>query len=106
MSSHLRIVTFYPLIIFAISYVITSTRHKVTSLLFTECTIDKEGVAFFLGKLQEVHLSNITHLGYQKKKCTIPEFKSLRLLLDQLQSIEVLDLDKTPIGSNSIRVNN
>ncbi len=94
---------FLPTDYLAISYVITSTRHKVTSLLFTECTIDKEGVAFFLGKLQEVHLSNITHLGYQKKKCTIPEFKSLRLLLDQLQSIEVLDLDKTPIGSEGIK---
>ncbi len=93
---------FLPTDYLAISYVITSTRHKVTSLLFTECTIDKEGVAFFLGKLQEVHLSNITHLGYQKKKCTIPEFKSLRLLLDQLQSIEVLDLDKTTIGSEGI----
>ncbi len=94
---------FLPTDYLAISYVITSTRHKVTSLLFTECTIDKEGVAFFLGKLQEVHLSNITHLGYQKKKCTVHEFKSLRLLLDQLQSIEVLDLDKTPIGSEGIK---
>ncbi len=94
---------FLPTDYLAISYVITSTRHKVTSLLFTECTIDKEGVAFFLGKLQEVHLSNITHLGYQKKKCTIPEFKSLHLLLDQLQSIEVLDLDTTPIGKEGIK---
>ncbi len=94
---------FLPTDYLAISYVITSTRHKVTSLLFTECTIDEEGVAFFLGKLQEVHLSNITHLGYQKKKCIIPEFKSLRLLLDQLQSIEVLDLDKTPIGIEGIK---
>ncbi len=94
---------FLPTDYLAISYVITSTRHKVTSLLFTECTIEKEGVAFFLGKLQEEHLSNITHLGYQKKKCSIPEFKSLRLLLDKLQSIEVLDLDKTPIGSDGIK---
>ncbi len=94
---------FLPTDYLAISYVITSTRHKVTTLLFTECTIDEEGVAFFLGKLQEVHLSNITHLGYQKKKCIIPEFKSLRLLLDLLQSIEVLDLDKTPIGSEGIK---
>ncbi len=94
---------FLPTDYLAISYVITSTRHKVTSLLFTECTIDKEGVAFFLGKLQEVHLSNITHLGYQKKKCTILEFKSLHFLLDQLQSIKVLDLDNTPIGSEGIK---
>ncbi len=94
---------FLPTDYLAISYVITSTRHKVTSLLFTECTIDEEGVAFFIGKLREEHLSNITHLGYQKKKCTIPEFKSLHLLLDQLQSIEVLDLDKTPIGIEGIK---
>ena len=43
----------------AISYVITTTSYTVTTLTFTDCNLDGEGVALFLEKMSSVHLDHI-----------------------------------------------
>ena len=46
----------------AISYVISTTRYVVTTMTFTECKLDGEGITLFLEKMSSVHLNNIKHL--------------------------------------------
>ena len=82
----------------AISYVISSTRYLVTTLIFTDCSLDGEGVVLFLEKMSSVHLDHIKCLGYHKQKCLVSQFKTLNLLLRKLTSLETLDLQGTELG--------
>ena len=82
----------------AISYVITTTSYTVTTLTFTDCNLDGEGVALFLEKMSSVHLDHIKCLGYHKQKCLVSQFKTLNVLLRKLTSLETLDLQDTELG--------
>ena len=82
----------------AISYVISSTRSIVTTLTFTDCSLDGEGVVLFLEKMSSIHLDHIKCLGYHKQKCLVSQFKTLNLLLRKLTSLETLDLQGTELG--------
>ena len=82
----------------AISYVISSTRYLVKTLIFTDCSLDGEGVALFLEKMSSVHLDHIKYLGYQKHNCLVSQFKTLNMLLRKLTSLETLDLQGTELG--------
>ena len=86
----------------AISYVITTTSYIVTTLTFTGCSLDGEGVALFLEKMSSGHLENIKYLGYHKRNCTVAQFETIRWLLRKLTNLEVLDLDKTELGVESV----
>ena len=90
--------SFIPSDFLAISYVITTTSYIVTTLTFTDCSLDGEGVAMFLEKMSSVHLDQIKHLGYHKQKCLVSQFKTLNMLLRKLTSLETLDLQGTEIG--------
>ena len=87
----------------AISYVITTTNYIVTTLTFTGCSLDGEGVALFLEKVSSDHLENIKYLGYHKRNCTIAQLKTINVLLRKLTSLEVLDLDKTVLGVEGVK---
>ena len=82
----------------AISYVISSTHYLVTTLIFTDCSLNEEGVALFLEKMSSVHLDHIKCLGYHKHNCLVSQFKTLNMLLRKLTSLETLDLQGTELG--------
>ena len=87
----------------AISYVVSSTRYVVTALTFTGCSLDGEGVALFLEKMSSDHLENIKYLGYHKRNCTVAQLKTINVLLRKLNSLEVLDLEKTELGVEGVK---
>ena len=87
----------------AISYVVSSTNYIVTTLTFTGCSLDGEGVALFLEKMSSDHLENIKYLGYHKKNCTVAQLMTIKVLLRKLTNLEVLDLDKTELGVEGVR---
>ena len=82
----------------AISYVITTTSYIVTTLTFTDCSLDGEGVALFLEKMSSIHLDHIKYLGYHKQNTLVPQFETLNMLLSKLTSLETLDLQGTELG--------
>ena len=82
----------------AISYVVSSTNYIVTTLTFTDCSLDGEGVALFLEKMSSDHLENIKYLGYHKRNSTVAQLKTIKVLLRKLTNLEVLDLDNTELG--------
>ena len=87
----------------AISYVISSTRSIVTTLTFTDCSFDGEGIALFLEKMSSVHLDDIKYLGYHKQNCLVSQFKTLNMLLRKLTSLESLDLHGTELGVQGVQ---
>ena len=87
----------------AISYVISTTSCIVTTLTFTDCSLDGEGVALFLEKMSSDHLENIKYLGYHMRNCTVAQLETINMLLRKLTSLEVLDLDNTELGVNGVK---
>ena len=87
----------------AICYVIATTHYFIRRLTFTNCRLDREGVALFLVKMSTVHLNNIRYLGYHKQKCTVEQFETLNMLLKKLSSLEILDLDNTELGVEGVK---
>ena len=87
----------------AISYVVSSTRYIVTTLNFTDCSLDNEGVALFLEKMSSSQLDNIKYLGYQKQNYLISQIKTLNMFLRKLISLETLDLQGTELGVLGVR---
>ena len=87
----------------AISYVISTTCYIVTTLTFTGCSLDGEGVALFLEKMSSDHLENIKYLGYHKRNCTIAQLETINMLLRKLTNLEVLDLDSTELGVEGVK---
>ena len=87
----------------AISYVISTTSYIVTTLTFTKCSLDGEGVALFLEKMSSVHLESIKYLGYHKRNCTVAQLKTIKVLLRKLTNLEVLDLDNTELGVEGVK---
>ena len=86
----------------AISYVISTTRYVVTTLIFTDCSLDREGVALFLAKMSSDHLENIKYLGYHKRNCTVDQLDIINMLLRKLSNLEVLDLGNTELGGGGV----
>ena len=86
-----------------ISYVITTTSYIVTTLTFTDCSLDGEGVALFLEKVSSDHLDHIKYLGYHKHNCLVSQFKTLNMLLRKLTSLETLDLLGTELGVQGVQ---
>ena len=87
----------------AISYVISTSSDIVTTLTFTDCSLDGEGVALFLEKMSGDHLENIKYLGYHNGKCTVAQLWTINLLLRRLTDLEVLDLEKTELCVDDVR---
>ena len=87
----------------AISYVITTTSYIVTTLTFTDCSLDGKGIALFLEKMSSVHLDHIKYLGYHKQNCLVSQFKTLNMLLRKLTSLESLDLHGTELGVQGVQ---
>ena len=87
----------------AISYVISTTSYKVTTLTFTDCSLDGEGVALFLEKMSSDHLENIKYLGYHNMNCTYAQVKTINVLLRRLTDLEVLDLEKTELWVENVK---
>ena len=88
----------------AISYVISTTSYIVTTLTFTDCSLDGEGVALFLEKMSSDHLENIKYLGYHNSDCTGSQLETINMLLRRLTDLEVLDLEKTELCLEDMRV--
>ena len=87
----------------AISYVISTTSYIVTTLTFTDCSLDGEGVALFLEKMSSDHLENIKYLGYHNSNCTFAQLDSINVLLRKLTDLEVLDLENTELGVEDVK---
>ena len=81
----------------AISYAISTTSYIVTTLTFTDCSLDGEGVALFLEKMSSDHLENIKYLGYHNNNCTDAQLETINVLLRRLTDLEVLDLENTGV---------
>ena len=87
----------------AISYVISTTSHIVTTLTFTDCSLDGEGVALFLEKMSSDHLENIKYLGYHNSNSTVAQLETINMLLRRLTDLEVLDLENTELGVEGMK---
>ena len=87
----------------AISYVISTTSYIVTTLTFTDCSLDGEGVALFLEKMSSDHLKNIKYLGYHKRYSTVAQLETINVLLRRLTDLEVLDLENTELGEEAVK---
>ena len=87
----------------AISYVISTTSYIVTTLTFTDCSLDGEGVALFLEKMSSDHLENIKYLGYHNSNCTVAQLETINVLLMRLTDLEVLDLEKTELWGEDVK---
>ena len=81
----------------AISYVISTTSYTVTTLTFTDCSLDGEGVALFLEKMSSDHFENIKYLGYHKRNSTVAQLETINMLLRRLTDLKVLDLENTEL---------
>ena len=86
----------------AISYVISTTSYIVTTLTFTDCSLDGEGVALFLEKMSSDHLENIKYLGYHNRNCTVAQLETINVLLRRLTCLEVLDLEKSELSGEDV----
>ena len=87
----------------AISYVISTTSYIVTTLTFTGCNLDGEGVALFLEQMSSDHLENIKYLGYHNMNSTVAQLETINMLLRRLTDLEVLDLEKTQLGVEDVK---
>ena len=87
----------------AISYVISTTSYIVTTLTFTDCSLDGEGVALFLEKMSSHHLGNIKYLGYHKRNSTVAQLETINVLLRRLTDLEVLDLENTELCEEDVK---
>ena len=87
----------------AISYVISTTSYIVTTLTFTDCSLDGEGVALFLEKMSSDHLENIKYLGFHNRYCTDSQLETINVFLRKLTNLEVLDLDNTELGVQGMK---
>ena len=89
---------FIPTDFLAMTYVIETSHNQVTKLLFQKCSLDSEGVDLFLDKVSTGKLDNIKYLGFNKKNCTVLNFKHFFKILFEIQhSIETLDLQSVDI---------
>ena len=87
----------------AISYVISTTSYTVTTLTFTDCSLDGEGVALFLEKMSSDHLENIKYLGYHNSNCTDAQLETINILLRRLTDLEILDLENTELEEEGVK---
>ena len=88
----------------AIGYAISTTQYVVTTMTFSECNLDGEGITLFLEKMSSVHLNNIKHLSYHRKNCNIAQLTNLNMLLKGLSFLEVLNLEKTEFGVEGVKM--
>ena len=89
---------FIPTDFLAMSYVMETSHNEVTKLLFKKCNLDAEGVDLFLNKVSTGKLYNIRYVGFNKKNCTVSEFKLVFKILSIFQkSIVTLDLKSVNI---------
>ena len=89
---------FVPTDFLAMSYVMETSHNKVTKLLFKKCSFDSEGVDLFLDKVSAGKLDNIMYVGFNKKNCTVSEFRLVFKILERFQkSIVTLDLKSVDI---------
>ena len=90
---------FIPTDFLAMNYVIEISHNQVTKLLFKKCSFDPEGVDLFLDKVSTGKLENIRYIGFDKKNCTVSEFKLFFKILFKIQhGIETLDLQSVDIS--------
>ena len=89
---------FTPTDFLAISYVIETSHNQVTKLFFRKCSLDSEGVDLFLDKVSTGKLENIRYIGFNKKNCTVSEFKVFFKILCKIQCcIETLDIQSVDV---------
>ena len=89
---------FIPTDFLAMSYVMETSHNEVTKLLFKQCNLDAEGIDLFLNKVSTGKLYNIRYVGFNKKNCTVSEFKLVFKILEKFQkSIVTLDLKSVDI---------
>ena len=88
----------------AISYVISTTSYIVTTLTFTDCSLDGDGVALFLEKMSSDHLENIKYLGYHKRNSTVAQLETINVLLRRLTDLEFLDLENTELKVEGVKI--
>ena len=87
----------------AISYVMTNTTNALTQLIFEDCKLNEDGINLLLNNLTNDIFMKISHLGFHKRNCTIPQFKLLNKLLAKLTALNSLNLDKTATGAVGIK---
>ena len=94
---------FIPTDFLAMSYVIETSHNQVIKLLFKKCSLDSEGVDLFLDNVNTGKLDNIRYIGFNKKNCTVSEFKLFYKILCKIQnSLETLDVQSADINRPGI----
>ncbi len=86
----------------AISFVMYTSQHFLTRLELLECSVDEEGISLMIENLTSEHFNKITYLGFNKKNCTVSQFKVLNKLLQILPSLKILNLEETDLSKSGI----
>ena len=93
---------FIPTDFLAMSYVIETSHNQVTKLFFKKCSLDSEGVDLFLDEVSTAKLDNIRYIGFNKKNCTVSEFKLFYKILCKIQNSIELNLQSVDINRPGI----
>ena len=84
---------FVPADFFAISYVWSASQFLLTKLIFDKCILDEDGIKVFIERLDTKKLRAIKYLVYLKRDSPLSQHRGLNLLLRELSSLEILNLD-------------
>ena len=88
----------------AIGYAIYRGSHPVTKLTFNKCNLSTEGITAFLEEVKErIVLSSITTICFHHKACVTEQLVTLKLLLKETVSLELLDISNTNLGPKKIK---
>ena len=86
----------------ALGYVISNASWPVSTLHFTYCEWDSDGIMAFSSMVSKDRLNCIKYLSAYGSSITDDDFKALNGLLGQLPLLEELDLRKTVLGRSEL----
>ena len=88
----------------AIVYVISNSSFDISKLVFEECDLSIDGVVILVKTLNTACMKVITHLVYKKRSFSVSDLETLNILLNQLTSLEILDLQSSVLSVMEITV--
>ena len=87
----------------AIGYVIKNSEYPVEKVILDKCKMGQEGVKALIDEAGDKILS-VKALSFHGKDCLMEQFELLNTCLQNIVSIEVLDLSNTNLGSKKVKL--
>ena len=87
----------------AIGYVVNNSAIPVEKIVLNRCNLGLEGVDSFLDEVGN-KISSLKALSYHGRDCFIEQFKLLNSCLQNMISLEVLDISDTKLGAKKVKL--